>query len=163
MDGQSRTDQVAAPDRYGFEFALLLAGAFRAVIDRLHDELARHGHPAARPAHGFALQAIGPDGVTISELGRRLGVSKQAAAKTVRGLETLGYVVRQIDPGDARATVLQRTPLANELLRLSAEFFEREQRHWLDTLGEERFRALMQDLDTISAGAKIGDFSGWLR
>jgi DNA-binding MarR family transcriptional regulator len=154
---------VATPDRHGFEFALLLAGAFRAVIDRLHDDLARDGHPEARPAHGFALQAIGPDGATISELGRRLGVSKQAAAKTARGLEVLGYVARQIDPDDARATVLRRTPRANELLRLSAEFFEREQRHWIETLGADRFRALVQDLNTISAGAKISDLAGWLR
>ena len=154
---------MATPDRHGFEFALLLASAFRAVIDRLHDELARYGHPEARPAHGFALQAIGPEGATISELGRRLGVSKQAAAKTARGLEALGYVARQIDPDDARATVLRRTPRANDLLRLSAEFFEREQRHWIETLGADRFRALVHDLDTISAGAKISDLAGWLR
>jgi DNA-binding MarR family transcriptional regulator len=155
--------EVAPSDRYGFAFVLLLAGAFRAVINRLHAELAQNGHPDARPAHGFALQAIGPRGVTISELGRRLGISKQAAAKTARGLEVLGYVARQDDPDDARATLLRRTPLANELLRLSAEFFEREQRHWIDTLGEERFRAFVRDLDTISAGARIGDFAGWLR
>lgn len=67
--GQSRMDAAVVPDRYGFEFALLLAGAFRAFIDRVHGELARNGHPGARPAHGFALQAIGPHGATISELG----------------------------------------------------------------------------------------------
>lgn len=163
--GQSGLDEVTVSDRdrYGFELVLLLTGAFRATIDRLHVELARHGHPDARPAHGFALQAIGPEGATISELGRRLGVSKQAAAKAARGLEALGYVARQADPGDARATVLRRTPLANELLRLSAAFFEQERRRWIDTLGEERFRALAGDLDTISAGATIGDFAGWLR
>lgn len=59
--------------------------------------------------------------------------------------------------------MLRRTRLANELLRLSAEFFERERLRWIDTLGEERFRALVQDLDAISAGAKVGDFAGWLR
>jgi DNA-binding MarR family transcriptional regulator len=152
-----------SPDRYGFEFVLLLAGAFRAVIDRLHGELARNGHPEARPVHGFALQAIGPYGATISELGRRLGVSKQAAAKTAQGLEALGYVARQADPADARAIVLRRTPLANDLLRLSAEYFDQERRHWIEMLGEERFHALVRDLDTISAGAKVGDFAGWLR
>ncbi len=151
------------PDRYGFEFALRLAGAFRAVIDRLHAELAARGHPDARPVHGIALQAIGPDGVTISELGRRLGVSKQAAAKTARGLEALGYATRRADTNDSRATVLRRTPLADDLLRLSAELFEREMEVWVESLGEDRFRALMRDLETIRRGAKIGDLSGWLR
>ena len=65
---------------------LLLAGAFRDGVDALHVELAEQGHPEARPLHGFALQAIGPDGCTINELGQRLGVTKQAAAKTAAGL-----------------------------------------------------------------------------
>ena len=62
---------------------LLLFGGFRTLIDRLHAELAGQGHPDVRPAYGFAMQAIGRDGATASELGRRLGVSKQAAGKTV--------------------------------------------------------------------------------
>ena len=81
--------------RPGFELPLLLAGAFRELIDNLHAELGKHGHGQARPLHGFALQAIGPDGATVSELGRRLGVTKQAAAKTAAGLEQIGYIARQ--------------------------------------------------------------------
>ena len=46
-------------DAYGFELPLLLFGGFRSIIDELHAELARRGHPDVRPAHGFALQAIG--------------------------------------------------------------------------------------------------------
>ena len=80
--------------RPGFELPLLLAGTFRELIDGLHTELAERGHGQARPIHGFALQAIGPDGVTVSELGRRLGVTKQAAAKTAAGLEQIGYITR---------------------------------------------------------------------
>ena len=81
--------------RPGFELPLLLAGAFRELIDNLHAELGKHGHGQARPLHGFALQAIGPDGATVSELGRRLGVTKQAAAKTAASLEQIGYIARQ--------------------------------------------------------------------
>ncbi|HXO23629.1 MAG TPA: hypothetical protein VN870_03555, partial [Streptosporangiaceae bacterium] len=35
----------------------------------LHAELARRGHPDLRPAHGFALQAIGPSGATATPRG----------------------------------------------------------------------------------------------
>src|SRR5580658_491145 len=80
-DGQNEAGSGMV-ERSGFELPLLLVGAFRSLIDELHAELARQGHDLARPVHGFALQAIGPEGVTVSELGRRLGVSKQAAAKT---------------------------------------------------------------------------------
>ena len=74
-------------DVYGFELPLLLFGGFRSIIDELHAELARRGHPELRPAHGFALQAIGLDGATATEAGRRLGISKQAAGKTIDRLE----------------------------------------------------------------------------
>src|ERR1700760_3324221 len=115
---------MPSEQRAGFELPLLLLGAFRALIDELHRTLAEQGHDEARPLHGFALQAIGPDGTTLSELGRRLGVSKQAAAKTAASLERIGYVWREQDPSDARAVRLQRTPRGEEMLALSAAFFE---------------------------------------
>lgn len=154
---------MTRPQRDGYELPLLLAGAFRAIIDRLHADLAAKGHPGARPGHGFALQAIGPGGVTISELGRRLGVTKQAAAKTARGLESLGYATRQADAIDARAAILRRTALADELLHLSAAYFERERAALVAVIGEDRFCALMRDLESMSAGTTTGDFPGWLR
>jgi len=109
----------------GAEMALRLFGAFRSLVDDLHDELARRGHPHVRPVHGFALQALGPDGATASELAVLLGVSKQAAGKTVNGLAALGYVERTTDPGDARRRTVVVTASGQEVLRLSAEIFER--------------------------------------
>ena len=152
-------------DRFGFELPLLLAGAFRAVIETLHAQLATRGHPDARPIHGFALQAIGADGVTVSELGRRLRVSKQAATKTAASLEQLGYVRRLPHPNDARAIRLQRTSHGDELLNLSAEIFDGLRDHWATQLGASRLRELQDDLALLASGptAKLSDFPGWLR
>ncbi|HEX4009356.1 MAG TPA: MarR family transcriptional regulator [Solirubrobacteraceae bacterium] len=153
-------------DRFGFELPLLMAGAFRALIDDLHRELAQRGHPDARPVHGFALQAIGGDDARVSDLARRLGVSKQAAAKTAAALERLGYVAREPDPADGRAVRLRRTPRGEELLVLSAEIFDRQRAAWIAQLGADRVRALEDDLERIAAAggpAKLGDLPGWLR
>lgn len=149
----------------GFELPLLLVGAFRALIDELHRELAERGHPDARPIHGFALQAIGRAGVTTSELGRRLGVSKQGAAKTVAGLERVGYIAREPDPDDARAVLLKPTPRGIELLALSAEIFDRLRAGWAKELGGGRLATLEDDLRRIvvPSGTKLGDLPGWLR
>jgi DNA-binding MarR family transcriptional regulator len=78
-------------DAPGFELPLLLFAGFRTLIDELHAELARQGFPDVRPAYGFAMLAIGRVGATASELGRRLGISKQAAGKTIDRLENLGF------------------------------------------------------------------------
>jgi DNA-binding MarR family transcriptional regulator len=148
--------------RYGFELPLLLVGAFRSIIDQLHARLAEHGHPAARPIHGFALQAIGADGATVSELGRRLAVSKQAAAKTAAGLEQLGYVVREAHPTDARAVRLRRSPRGEEFLALSAAIFEEIHAEWSQTLGDERLGALEHDLELIAGRTQLGNTPGWI-
>jgi len=153
-------------ERFGFELPLLLAGGFRLLIDQLHEQLAEHGHADLRPVHGFALQAIGADGATTSEIGRRLGVSKQAAAKTVAGLERLGYVTRQADPADARATRVLITRRGQDALRASAEIFEQLRRQWVRTLGKDRVAALEDDLETVlgsAGGVPLADLPGWLR
>ncbi|MFD6091544.1 MarR family winged helix-turn-helix transcriptional regulator [Oerskovia sp. NPDC060338] len=146
----------------GWRVVLLLAGAFRGSIDALHDDLAEQGYPEVRPLHGFALQAIGPDGCTINELGQRLGVSKQAAAKTAAGLEKSGYVSREPVPGDLRAVLLRRTPRAEEFLAASAAGFERVMDAWRLRLGDARFDALVDALADVADERPVGDLPGWL-
>ena len=104
----------------GYELPLLLFAGFRSIIDELHAELARRGHQDMRPAHGFAMQAIGFSGATATEVGRRLGISKQAAGKTVERLEALGYVERAGDGHDRRRKLVRLTPRGIEALALSA-------------------------------------------
>jgi DNA-binding MarR family transcriptional regulator len=134
----------------GFELPLRLLLAFRVLIDELHTELARQGHPDMRPMHGFVFQAIGPGGSTAAELGRRLGISKQAAGKTIDALEQLGYLQRGPDPGDARRKVVRLTGRAVEALELSARIFDDLRARWAEILGAERLRALEADLRRVT-------------
>lgn len=154
------SDETAPPA--GFELPLRLLLGFRVLIDGLHDELARQGHPDVRPVHGFVLQALGPSGTTAAELGRRLGVSKQAAGKTVEALERLGYVERVEDPGDARRRLVRRTPRGDDLLARSARIFDALRADWAATLGERRLRALEDDLRRVTPGELFSlDVPGW--
>jgi len=134
----------------GFELPLRLLLAFRVLIDELHAELARQGHPDMRPMHGFVFQAIGPGGTTAAELGRRLGISKQAAGKTIDTLEQLGYTERGPDPGDARRKVVRLTDRAVDALELSARIFDDLRARWAGILGAERLHALEADLRRVT-------------
>ncbi len=150
------------PERWGFELPLLLFAGFRSLIDQLHEELADHGHPQLRPAHGFAMQAIGREGVTASELGRRLGVSKQAAGKTVDKLASLGYAERVADQGDARRKLVRLTPRGVDALVLSGAVFEELRGRWADRLGEQRLRELEEGLEAVVGNAAFRlDAAGW--
>lgn len=146
----------------GFEVVLLLAGGFRSVVTALHRDLAEHGHAEARPVHGFALQAVGAEGCTITTLGQRLGVSKQAAAKTAHGLERAGYLSRRTDPDDRRAVVLVRTARADDLLARSERFFARWLEQTATEIGAERLETTIYVLRRLGCAAPVGDLPGWL-
>ena len=148
-------------DPPGFELPLRLLLGFRVLIDDLHAELARQGHPNVRPLHGFVFQAIGPHGTTAAELGRRLGISKQAAGKTIDALERLGYVQRGVDPRDTRRKVAHLTERGVDCLRRSARIFDDLRAHWASTLGPERLRALEADLRKMTPDVFRLDVPGW--
>jgi DNA-binding MarR family transcriptional regulator len=149
-------------DPPGFELPLRLLLGFRTLIDALHVELARQGHLDLRPVHGFVLQAVGPVGATAVELGRRLGVTKQAAAKHIEFLEARGYVARSTDPADARRKPVRVTARGIDFLDRSAAIFEDLRASWGRTLGEDRLRALEADLRAVTPAAAFRlDLPGW--
>ncbi|MCC5575378.1 winged helix-turn-helix transcriptional regulator [Microtetraspora sp. AC03309] len=149
-------------DPPGFELPLRLFLGFRTLIDALHAELARQGHPEMRPMHGFVMQAIGMRGTTAVELGQTLGVSKQAAGKTVETLERLGYVERARDPHDTRRKIVRLTPRGLDALTRSARIFEELRAGWAEKLGEERLRALEADLRAVTPQEVFRlDVPGW--
>ncbi|MFC5064733.1 MarR family winged helix-turn-helix transcriptional regulator [Actinomycetospora atypica] len=147
----------------GGELALRLIGGFRSLIDDLHAELARLGHPEVRPVHGFALQAIGPQGTSASELAGRLGVSKQAAGKTVDALVSLDYAAREPDPADARRKAVVPTARGREVLRLSAEILERLRAQRAERVGDPTMREFEKALRLLTAETAAPlDTAGWL-
>ena len=149
-------------DSYGFELPLLLFGGFRSIIDELHAELARRGHPDLRPAHGFALQAIGLDGATATEAGRHLGISKQAAGKTIDRLEELGYVHRSGDDADRRRKLVRLSPRGIAVLAMSAMIFSDIRARWAGTLGAARLAEMEAGLRTMAPGETFRlDVPGW--
>lgn len=146
----------------GFVLPLLLFAGFRTIIDRLHAELAEQGHPDARPAHGFALQAIGRNGATASEIGRRLGISKQAAGKTTDRLAALGYVERVDDAADGRRKLIRLTPRGVDMLMRSALIFEDLHAEWAATIGARQLADLETALrSVVPTDAFRLDVPGW--
>lgn len=126
----------------------LLMGAFTALVDVVHEQLARDGFPGIRAHHGFALQAIGT-GCTSVELGDRLGVTKQAATKTAKALEDMGLVDRRTNDRDRRERTLVLTRRGRTLLDLSATAFRREVSAWRTRVGDERVDATLTMLATV--------------
>lgn len=134
----------------GAELALLLLTGFHSMTDEVIAELAERGHDGVRPVHEFALRAIDSGAETASDLGRRMDVSKQAAAKTIAALQRLEYVVRETDPDDARRKRLRVTPRGHEMMALGGELFDQVRDRWAAQIGARRLTELESDLARLT-------------
>jgi DNA-binding MarR family transcriptional regulator len=113
---------------------------------------------------GFgALRAAVSGADNASELGRRLSVSKQAAAKTIAVLEDRGYVARAPDPEDRRRKRLQVTPRGSDLLREGDAVFEDLHRQWGQRIGAGQLEGLEEQLTKLVGASPIRfDTVGWM-
>jgi DNA-binding MarR family transcriptional regulator len=149
--------------RSGADLALLLLGGFRALAEAGSAELAERGYEKIRPIHDFAMHSILAGADTTSELARELGVSKQAAAKTIAFLEGHGYVAGAPDPRDSRRRRLTVTDEGQALMRTGQEVFDDLRDRWAERIGLgelERLEEALADLG-IRVPTRL-DAPGWL-
>jgi DNA-binding MarR family transcriptional regulator len=138
------------PRSPGVELALLLLDGFHSMADDVRAELANRGHPGVRAGYEFNLRAIDAGADTASELGRRLSVTKQAAAQAIAVLEQLGYVDRVADPGDARVKRLRVTSRGHEMMTLGAALFDEVRGRWAAQIGAGELDALQAHLARLT-------------
>jgi DNA-binding MarR family transcriptional regulator len=149
--------------RSGADLALLLLGGFRLLADRATAELAARGYEDVRPVHDFALQAILSGADNASELGRRMSVTKQSAAKTIAVLEERGYVRRQPDATDRRRMHLQVSDRGLAMLREGAAIFDELRDQWEQQVGAEAVEQLERTLRQLLGSNTVRlDTPGWL-
>jgi DNA-binding MarR family transcriptional regulator len=140
------------------EADLSLASLFAgwAMADEIQRRLAAAGFDDVRFNDGVVNQHLVARPLTIGALAERLGVSQQAASKSVADLERRGYVERAPDPDDARARLVGLTERGRAVIAAA-----REQRAALgaelaERLGERRTenaRRLLLDVVADLGGA----------
>jgi DNA-binding MarR family transcriptional regulator len=92
--------------------ALAGSAANQHLLRRLRDQ----GYTGVRTSHGYVIQNLVEESPTVGELAERLGVTQQAASKTVVEMEALGLVTRAPDPGDSRIRRVTLTTRGQALL-----------------------------------------------
>jgi DNA-binding MarR family transcriptional regulator len=149
--------------RSGADLALLLLAGFRSLVDAAVVELERRGYEDVRPVHDFAMRAIAAGADNASDLGRRLSVSKQAAAKTIAILRERGYVTRNDDPLDARRKRLKVTSHGHRMLREGEAIFDQLRNQWKRQIGAAQLDALEKQLIALVGALPMRlDTPGWL-
>jgi len=149
--------------RSGADLALLLLGGFRTLVDAAIAELAERGHEDVRPVHDFAMRAIAAGADSASELGRRLSITKQSAAKTIAVLQERGYVTRDTDPRDGRRKRLQVTALGFDVMRQGEAVFDELRDQWAQQIGAAELDRIEDHLTALAGAQPVRfDTPGWI-
>jgi DNA-binding MarR family transcriptional regulator len=130
--------------------AVGLLSVSRALVDGIAAGVRARGFADVRPAHGFAFTRLAPAGATITELAEHLDITRQAAAQLVDELVAKGYVQRSRHPDDGRARLITLTSKGWACTRAAEAAMADTVRPWAAVLGEQRLRALQDDLLRIA-------------
>ena len=102
------------PEELDLPTLAALAGA--AANQHLLRRLRNDGYAGVRTSHGYVIQNLIDESPTVGELADRLGVTQQAASKTVVEMEALRLVARVPDAADSRVRRVQLTDEGRALL-----------------------------------------------
>ena len=124
----------------------LLLRAYRAFSSRAVDRLAGRGYEGVAPAHAALLTNVDAEGVRLSDLAERMGVSRQATGTLAAALEERGYLSRRVDPTDRRATIVNLTEQGWRLMAEVVEIKADLEAELAEALGGEETAALRAGL-----------------
>jgi DNA-binding MarR family transcriptional regulator/GNAT superfamily N-acetyltransferase len=96
------------------------------------------------------------EGVTAGDLASDLSLDKGYLSRLLKGFETKRLLARTAAPEDGRRQLLRLTPAGMRVLAPLEERSQEQVRQMLDTLDDERRRALLDAMDVIQ-GTLAGD------
>jgi len=150
MLSKKQLAQLQHSRKYGIGRLLLLGR--RDFRSRLAAKMKAAGDDRLSLSGTALLPYIDIEGTRSSEVARRVGISKQAAAKALKELEDEGLLERAEDPVDKRAFLVSFTEQGVQfLLRIHASILEIEQEYEA-IIGKERMLLLRDALSIVAYG-----------
>ena len=127
----------------------------RVALARLSRRLRRHALAGLTPTQLAALSTVEQSGpLRLGDLAAAEGIAPSTLTRMVAVLEELGYVRRDADPKDARASTLAITPKGHETLEHLREEGTALLTKWLGQLSAEQHLALAAALPALESLAE---------
>ena len=123
------------------------------LMQAIRSTMAAEDWDGLRQSHFRMLSEVPPEGITITELGERLSMTKQASGQFVTHLTGTGHLQVRADPADRRTRIVVRTPLGDRTAAAVAARIRQIEDDWAERVGPRRyaqFRRVLDDLvDTL--------------
>jgi DNA-binding MarR family transcriptional regulator len=103
---------------------------------------AQPGAPAVRASHTALFPHIDLDGIRLTDIASRAGVTKQAVGQTIDDLERMGIVERLSDPKDGRAKLVRFSARGRRGLLHGLGVLREIEAELASKIGRSRMRAL---------------------
>ena len=125
--------------------ALLMGLLFREVSDTF----AAEDWSGLRQSHFRVLAAVPADGLTITDLAGRLGMTKQGCGQLVATLTASGHLA--VEPGehDRRVRLVRRTTLGEETSAAVTARIRRLEDDWATRVGRDRYATFRRVLEEL--------------
>ncbi|MFE9369181.1 MarR family winged helix-turn-helix transcriptional regulator [Streptomyces sp. NPDC006711] len=126
----------------------LLTEARRWFEEGLLTAMEATGATPVSPTQAQLFAVLDEDGTTVSELARRMGVTRQTAHQAVHGLVGAGLLVQSPDPDSARRRLIRRTPEGEHAHRRATAVLDRLEEDLAERIGRDTVDALRAALET---------------
>ena len=121
------------------------------VFTRIRDRLAQDA-PALRPSQLRVMEWLPAEGLTITELAERTGMTTQGCGQFVRQLAVLDMVEVRPEPQDRRAKRVTVTDRGRDALARAQRVLAACEREWAESVGNERYRVFREVLEQVARG-----------
>jgi DNA-binding MarR family transcriptional regulator len=130
------------------DLSRLVMQTSRAQMAAVMSRLAERGHEV-NPSFAQVMPFIDTEGIRLTTLAQRVGVTKQAIGQVVQQLRDFNYVEQVKDPSDARARIIRLTPRGVEANQVCADMRAELNQAATAALGAKALAKLNADLVTI--------------
>jgi len=147
-------DEIRTPDARARRVANMTANLKQLLLSRsdwfareILSGVRRSEYAYITPAQTRLLAHMGGKPASMSELARRLGISRQAVHKTVAELARRGILEIREDPERRNASLVVYTERGRQVNRAGAQIIERIEERIAERIGRERLAELKALLD----------------
>ena len=127
--------------------AALLMGL---MLRQVHEVFAAEDWKGLRQSHFRVISSVPPEGITLTELGDRVGMTKQGCGQFVTQLVQSGHLRVQHSPADRRTRIVHRTATGSRTIAAVTARNLRLEQDWAERVGPERYRVFREVLEELA-------------